>query len=164
MWWKILKLLKIILGTFLVVQWLRLLAPNAGGLGSTPGQGTRSHMLQCRSKIPCATTKTLCSQINKNFKIIQKILRTLKNANQWMLILHNNRTSPVVQWIRICLPTQGHGFDAWSRKIPLAMEQRSLCVTTTQPACCMRWACALVAELCNKKSHRNEKPVLCNKD
>ena len=30
----------------LMVQWLRLRAPNAGGPGSTPGQGTRSHMLQ----------------------------------------------------------------------------------------------------------------------
>ena len=33
-------------GTSLVIQWLRLRAPKAGGLGSTPGQGTRSH--QCR--------------------------------------------------------------------------------------------------------------------
>ena len=32
-------------GTSLVVQWLRLHAPNAGGLGSIPGRGTRSHML-----------------------------------------------------------------------------------------------------------------------
>ena len=32
----------------LVVQWLRLHAPNAGPLGSIPGQGTRSHMLQLR--------------------------------------------------------------------------------------------------------------------
>jgi len=32
--------------TFLVVQWIRLHAPNAGGLGSIPGQGT---------KISCAT-------------------------------------------------------------------------------------------------------------
>ena len=30
----------------LVVQWLRLHAPNAEGLGSIPDQGTRSHMLQ----------------------------------------------------------------------------------------------------------------------
>ena len=44
-------------GTSLVVQWLRLHAPNAGGLGSIPGQGTRSHMLQLR---PCA------DKINKN--------------------------------------------------------------------------------------------------
>ena len=33
-----------LLGTSLVVQWLRLCTPNAGGLGSIPGQGTRSHM------------------------------------------------------------------------------------------------------------------------
>ena len=32
-------------GTSLVVQWLRLYTPNAGGgLGSISGQGTRSHM------------------------------------------------------------------------------------------------------------------------
>ena len=35
-------------GTSLVVQRLRLCAPNGGGLGSIPGQGTRSHMLQLR--------------------------------------------------------------------------------------------------------------------
>ena len=33
-------------GNFLLVQWLRLCTANAGGLGSIPGQGTRSHMLQ----------------------------------------------------------------------------------------------------------------------
>ncbi|TEA25844.1 hypothetical protein DBR06_SOUSAS1210137, partial [Sousa chinensis] len=32
----------------LVVQWLRLRAPSAGGLGLIPGQGTRSHMPQLR--------------------------------------------------------------------------------------------------------------------
>ena len=32
------------IGTSLVVQWLRLWAPNAEGLGLIPGQGTRSHM------------------------------------------------------------------------------------------------------------------------
>ena len=35
-------------GTTLVVQWLRLCAPSAGGPGSIPGQATRSHMLQLR--------------------------------------------------------------------------------------------------------------------
>ena len=43
----------------LVVQWLRLCAPNAGGLGSIPGQGTRSHTLQERSKILRAETKSM---------------------------------------------------------------------------------------------------------
>ena len=33
-------------GTSLVGQWLRLCALNAGGLGSVPGQGTRSHTPQ----------------------------------------------------------------------------------------------------------------------
>ena len=32
------------MGTFLVVQWLRLCTPNAGGLGLIPGRGIRSHM------------------------------------------------------------------------------------------------------------------------
>ena len=35
-------------GTSLVVQWLRPHTPNAGDLGSIPGQGTRSHMLQLK--------------------------------------------------------------------------------------------------------------------
>ena len=39
------------IGTSLVVQWVRLHAPNAGGLGSIPGWGTRYHMH--------ATTKSL---------------------------------------------------------------------------------------------------------
>ena len=43
------------LGTSLVVQYLRLHAPNAGGLGLIPGQGTRCCMLQL--EIPHATTK-----------------------------------------------------------------------------------------------------------
>ena len=35
-------------GAFLVAQWLRLQASNAGDPGSIPGQGTRSHMTQLR--------------------------------------------------------------------------------------------------------------------
>ena len=57
-----------------MVQLLRLCTPNAGDLGSTPGQETRSHMLQLRvhmlqqkSKIPNTAAKTQHSQINKYF-------------------------------------------------------------------------------------------------
>ena len=32
-------------------QWLRICAPTAGGLGSMPGQGTRSHMSQLKKMI-----------------------------------------------------------------------------------------------------------------
>ena len=37
------------LRTSLVVQWLRICTPNAGGLGSIPGRGTRSRMSQLRA-------------------------------------------------------------------------------------------------------------------
>ena len=48
---------------FLVVQGLRLRTSNAGGLGSTPDLGTRSHMPQLRVpmlqlQISHATTRT----------------------------------------------------------------------------------------------------------
>ena len=39
-------------GVLLVVQWLRLCAPNAGGLGSIPGQGPRFHRLQLKVHMP----------------------------------------------------------------------------------------------------------------
>ena len=44
------------LGISLVVQWLTLCAPNAGGSGSIPGQGTRSCM-HAATKSSHATTK-----------------------------------------------------------------------------------------------------------
>ena len=52
-----------VLGTYLIVQWLRLLTPNAGNPGSVPGQGIRSHMLQLkilqwRSKIPPSSSRS----------------------------------------------------------------------------------------------------------
>ena len=71
-------------GTSLVAQWLRLHTPNAGGPGSIPGQGARSHMHaatksshattkgahvpQVRSQR--AATKTECHQIKKKKKYI----------------------------------------------------------------------------------------------
>ena len=38
--------------TFLEAQWLRFSAPDAGGPGWTPDQGTRSHRLQLRVHMP----------------------------------------------------------------------------------------------------------------
>ena len=48
-------------GASLVARWLRLCTPNAGGLGSIPGQGTRSHM-HVTAKSLRATTKELGSR------------------------------------------------------------------------------------------------------
>ena len=53
-----LTFIKETVGTSLVVHWLRLRAPNAGGLGLIPGQGTRSHM-RAATKSSHATTNEL---------------------------------------------------------------------------------------------------------
>ena len=51
-------------GDFLVVQWLRLHAPNAGGPGSIPALGNRSCMPQL--KILHAAAKTWQNHINQS--------------------------------------------------------------------------------------------------
>ena len=57
-------------GASLVVQWLRLCAPNAGGPGLIPGKETRSRMPQLRVHMPQlrsaqVATKTWCNRIKK---------------------------------------------------------------------------------------------------
>lgn len=42
-----------------MAQWRRLRAPNAGGLGSTPGQRAGSHMPQLRPQAAKFKKKTL---------------------------------------------------------------------------------------------------------
>ena len=76
---------KMLSGTSLVVQGLRLHISSARGLGSIPGQGTRSHMPQLRVftlqlKTPHAmrnelrtATNTGHSQINKQMNIFKDI-------------------------------------------------------------------------------------------
>ena len=72
------------------------------------------------------------------------------------IVKNRARTFPVVEWIRICLPMQGHGFDPWSGKIPRAAEQLSPCAPKY-------WGPrTLKPVLLNKRSHRNEKPAHLN--
>ena len=54
-----------LLGTSLVVQWLGLWVPSAGGPGSIPGQGARSHMLQLRPREAKKKKKKPKKQTNK---------------------------------------------------------------------------------------------------
>ena len=53
----------VFLGTSLVVQWLRLHAPNAGALGLMPRQGTRSRKPQLGARVPQLRPGT--AKINK---------------------------------------------------------------------------------------------------
>ena len=41
-----------------------------------------------------------------------------------------------IQWMEVCLPMLGHGFNLWSGKIQYIAEQLSPCSTTTEPVCC----------------------------
>ena len=67
------------LGTALVVQWLRFCISSAGGSGSMPGQGTRSHTLQL--KILYATTKAWHRQKKKkDWPVSPLPLNSLQNA------------------------------------------------------------------------------------
>ena len=59
-------------GTTMVVQWVKLPAPNSGGPSLIPGQGARSHLPQLKIlhatmkiKDPRAAAKTWHSQIKK---------------------------------------------------------------------------------------------------
>ena len=58
--------------TSLVVQWLRLYAPNAGGQGSIPGQESRSCMPQLR---PSAAKK---EKESKRITLYPNVLEALK--------------------------------------------------------------------------------------
>lgn len=73
----------------MVVHWLRLQAPNAGGWASIPGHGIRFHMPQLRVrrlqlKILSAVTKTRCSQANKYLKK-QKLNKTQAGSRALLL-------------------------------------------------------------------------------
>ena len=78
------------LETALVVQWLRLCAPNAGDLGSISGHGIRSHMPQLRVymlqlKILGATTKTWHSQIDIYIFLKTILINVLVKQSFWWL-------------------------------------------------------------------------------
>ena len=77
-------------GTYLVVQWVRLHAPNAGGPGLIPGRGTRSRMLQLRVcmpqlRSPHATTKSP----HTTMKIPRAATKTWHSQNKFFLIKSN---------------------------------------------------------------------------
>ena len=65
------------LWTSLVVQWVRLHAPNAGGPGLIPGQGTRSHMPQLRVLMLQLKTRACRLQLRRG-PVRQKINIFLK--------------------------------------------------------------------------------------
>ena len=60
-----------------MVQWLRLQAPNAGGPGLIPGQGTRSHMPQLRGCILQLKPSAVKLKKKKQVKMRGTLIRLL---------------------------------------------------------------------------------------
>ena len=60
-------------------------------------------------------------------------------------------TSPVVQWLGVCLPMQG------KRVRSLVLEDPTFCAAA-KPVSCSRWAGAVQPEARSKRGHHNEKP------
>ena len=66
-------------GTSLVVQWVRLHAPNAGGPGLIPGRGTRFRIrLHAATESSHAATKVRTPQL----KILHAATKTWRNQNK----------------------------------------------------------------------------------
>ena len=57
-------------GTSLVVQWLRLSAPNAGGVGSIPGRGTRFPHATAKSSRATPKGPVCCKQGLEQHQVI----------------------------------------------------------------------------------------------
>ena len=74
-------------GTSLVVQWLRLHSSNAGGPGSIPGQGTRSHTLQLRpgtiNKYNASKMKIKTTMSYHLIPIRMVTIKRTKNNKSW---------------------------------------------------------------------------------
>ena len=74
-------------GTSLEVQWLRLHSSNAGGPGSIPGQGTRSHTLQLRpgtiNKYNASKMKIKTTMSYHLIPIRMVTIKRTKNSKSW---------------------------------------------------------------------------------
>ena len=66
-----------------MIQWLRLLPPNAGGLGLIPAQETVSHMPELKKSLHAATKKRChMSQLRPSAAKINKQKNTLKKKKK----------------------------------------------------------------------------------
>ena len=120
-------------------------------------------------------TDSIHSKNNTQFMKL-KMYRAKKNCTTVMQDVTTG-ASLVAQWLRICLPMQG-------TRVRALVQEDPTCCGATKPMCHNFWACALEPTshnywahvpqllkatrlepvLCNKRSHRDEKPVHCNKE
>ena len=70
-----------------MAQWPRLRTPNAGDLGSIPGQRTRSHMHSATTSSHATKEPTWYNQINKYFFKKRLKKRKLFNESRFIYLL-----------------------------------------------------------------------------
>ena len=89
--------------------------------------------------------KTVLQKARILTRLIDKVLK---------IYLKNNHTgiSMVAQWLGIGLPTQG-------TRVRALVQEDPTCHGATKPVRHNYWACTLEPMLCNKRSHRSEKPM-----
>ena len=90
----------------MVVQWVKLPAPNSGGPSLIPGQGTRSHVPQLKIlhaamkiKDPRAATKIWHSQIKKEKKKIFQRNKVILFLTVWRFV-PIEVTFKAVSWVQ----------------------------------------------------------------
>ena len=91
---------KVSLGTSLLVQWPRLYSVNAGGMGSIPGQGTRSHMLYLRVhmlQLRPRAAKEICASA-KSFRHVWLFVTPWTVAHQASPSMEFYRQEDILAW------------------------------------------------------------------
>ena len=96
-----------------MVQWLKLCSPNAGGSGSIPCQGTRSHML--RLNILHATTKTWYSKMLCYAKSLQSCPTLCDPINGSPPGSPSLGFSRQEHWSGLPFPSPMHESEKWKR-------------------------------------------------
>ena len=89
-----------------------------------------------------------CSIVLKS----QNLWHCLGSVKQGSFQTGQRGTSPVVQWLRVCLPVQGT--RSWS------LVQESLCATTTESACRSYWSLCTYS-LCSTTREATTMRTLC---
>ena len=81
----------------------------------------------------------------------------MPESQSYILAEQGTLASLVVQWLRICLATQGTRVRSLARKIPHAVGQLSLCSTTIEPVLWSQRAVTTEPMGCNYSSSRHSK-------
>ena len=94
-----------------MVHWLRLYAPNAGGLGSIPGKGTRSHMSQLR--VCMMQLRPGGAKLNKYIFFKNNKMQQCLEIKNIMVKVHNIKFNILILFKCSCMLNHFSRVDSW---------------------------------------------------